>query len=154
MRISILSKYCQKVLGKGSVMNMSIYTLCCEALEAQGLPKPPFISDKKWVLQNHDHILPNKKQVITKKQKKIIKVTNDNFLTSYKWRKLRMEVLIKHGRRCQCCGATPDTGAIMNVDHIKPRKLFPSLALDIDNLQVLCHECNHGKGNWDLTDWR
>lgn len=42
----------------------------------------------------------------------------------------------------------------MNVDHIKPRKLFPELALDPDNLQVLCHECNHGKGNWDMTDFR
>ena len=42
----------------------------------------------------------------------------------------------------------------MNVDHIKPRKLFPNLALDSSNLQVLCEVCNHGKGNWDMTDWR
>ena len=27
-------------------------------------------------------------------------------------------------------------------------------ALEITNLQILCHECNHGKGNWDQTDWR
>ena len=42
----------------------------------------------------------------------------------------------------------------IHVDHIKPRKLFPHLALDVNNLQILCHECNHGKGNWDQTDWR
>lgn len=60
----------------------------------------------------------------------------------------------KYGPRCQCCGATPATGAVMNVDHIKPRKIFPELALDPDNLQILCDECNHGKGNWDMTDWR
>lgn len=42
----------------------------------------------------------------------------------------------------------------MNVDHIKPRRLFPWLALELKNLQVLCHDCNHGKGNWDQTDWR
>ena len=42
----------------------------------------------------------------------------------------------------------------MNVDHIKPRKKYPELALDKSNLQVLCEECNHGKGNWDETDWR
>lgn len=32
--------------------------------------------------------------------------------------------------------------------------LFPDLALSMDNLQVLCGDCNHGKGNWDVTDWR
>jgi 5-methylcytosine-specific restriction endonuclease McrA len=53
-----------------------------------------------------------------------------------------------------CCGATPQTGAVMNVDHIKPRKTYPELALSVENLQILCGECNHGKGNWNTTDWR
>lgn len=82
------------------------------------------------------------------------KANSDKFLSSYEWRQLRLIALKKYGARCMCCGATPASGAIMNVDHIKPRKLFPQLALDIANLQVLCHECNHGKGNWDMTDWR
>lgn len=81
-------------------------------------------------------------------------VFGDAFLETYQWQKLRMEALTKYGPKCMCCGATPQTGAVMNVDHIKPRKLFPELALDLDNLQILCHECNHGKGNWDQTDWR
>lgn len=81
-------------------------------------------------------------------------VVADSFLQTYEWRKLRMEALKLHGARCQCCGASPSTGAVMNVDHIKPRKLFPDLSLSLDNLQVLCGECNHGKGNWDQTDWR
>lgn len=76
------------------------------------------------------------------------------FLQSYEWRQLRMMALKKYGRKCMCCGATPESGAVMNVDHIKPRKLYPNLALDINNLQVICHDCNHGKGNWDMTDWR
>lgn len=83
-----------------------------------------------------------------------VDVTTTAFLDTYEWRKLRMEALKKYGPKCMCCGATPQTGAVMNVDHIKPRKLWPSLALDINNLQILCHECNHGKGNWDQTDWR
>lgn len=81
-------------------------------------------------------------------------VISDAFLSSYEWRVLRMRALRKYGPKCMCCGATPDHGAVMNVDHIKPRRLFPHLALDLDNLQILCHECNHGKGNWDQTDWR
>lgn len=80
--------------------------------------------------------------------------TADAFLLSFEWRRVRMQALKKYGARCQCCGASPAEGAVMNVDHVKPRKLFPHLALDMDNLQILCHECNHGKGNWDHTDWR
>lgn len=81
-------------------------------------------------------------------------VASDAFLNTYEWRRVRMVALKRYGRVCQCCGASPMTGAVINVDHIKPRKLFPHLALDVDNLQILCHECNHGKGNWDMTDWR
>jgi len=80
--------------------------------------------------------------------------STSSFLNTYEWRRLRMLALKKYGARCQCCGATPADGAVMNVDHIKPRKLFPELALSIHNLQILCHDCNHGKGNWDMTDWR
>lgn len=104
-----------------------------------------------------DPVQPFAKQVKklkAKKEKKQKKLWSDEFLQSYEWRRVRMMALKKYGAKCQCCGATPQTGAIMNVDHIKPRKLFPHLALDVDNLQVLCHECNHGKGNWDMTDWR
>lgn len=83
-----------------------------------------------------------------------VQVTSDAFLSTYEWRRVRMVALKKYGARCQCCGTSPADGAVMNVDHIKPRKLFPHLALNVDNLQILCHDCNHGKGNWDMTDWR
>jgi 5-methylcytosine-specific restriction endonuclease McrA len=43
---------------------------------------------------------------------------------------------------------------VINVDHIKPRRKYPELALTESNLQVLCGTCNHGKGSWDETDWR
>lgn len=81
-------------------------------------------------------------------------IKSDNFLQSFSWRKLRMQALKLYGAKCQCCGSTPATGAVMNVDHVKPRKTHPELALELTNLQILCHECNHGKGNWDSTDWR
>lgn len=80
---------------------------------------------------------------------------SDAFLASFEWRRLRMEVIKARGTRCECCGRTPKQhGIAINVDHIKPRKHYPDLALEQANLQVLCDECNHGKGNWDETDWR
>ena len=83
-----------------------------------------------------------------------IDVTSTGFLSTYEWRKTRMVALKKYGARCQCCGASAANGIVIHVDHIKPRKLFPHLALNVENLQVLCEVCNHGKGNWDMTDWR
>jgi 5-methylcytosine-specific restriction endonuclease McrA len=40
------------------------------------------------------------------------------------------------------------------VDHIKPRSRFPELALDPENVQVLCDSCNRGKSCDDYTDFR
>lgn len=42
----------------------------------------------------------------------------------------------------------------LHVDHIKPRAEFPELSLVKENLQVLCVDCNMGKGAWDETDFR
>ena len=93
-------------------------------------------------------------QKIIKLPKKKIDVKTNDFLATYEWRKLRYEVIKKYGRKCMCCGLTPDDGIKIHVDHIKPRKTHPELALDINNLQLLCEICNHGKGNWDESDWR
>lgn len=79
---------------------------------------------------------------------------SDGFLQSFEWRSVRMMALKKYSPVCMCCGASPQTGAVLHVDHVKPRKIFPQLALDVSNLQILCGDCNHGKGNWDMTDWR
>lgn len=80
---------------------------------------------------------------------------SDDFLASYAWRKLRMEVLVERGPTCEACGANAQRDRVkMNIDHIKPRRKYPELALEKSNLQVLCDACNHGKGNWDETDWR
>ena len=72
---------------------------------------------------------------------------------SQRWLKLRWEVLIKYGRTCMCCGARPPK-AIMQVDHIKPRSRYPELTWEIDNLQVLCRECNQGKRDHSEEDLR
>ena len=53
-----------------------------------------------------------------------------------------------------CCGKSAEDGVILNVDHIIARKKRPDLALTLSNLQILCSDCNVGKGSWDDTDWR
>lgn len=70
------------------------------------------------------------------------------------WTKIRYQTLVLHGGRCQCCGSSAKNGAALCVDHIKPVSRYPEFALDINNLQVLCEQCNAGKSAWNETDWR
>lgn len=77
----------------------------------------------------------------------------DNFFRTMEWRQVRYLALRNSGG-CNCCGARAKDGVVLHVDHIKPRKDYPELALSLDNLQVLCEDCNVGKGSWDQTDWR
>lgn len=76
------------------------------------------------------------------------------FYDSREWKELRYAALKRYGAKCGLCGVTRADGAVLNVDHIKPRSKFPELALDIENLQILCAWCNQGKGAHDMTDWR
>ena len=70
----------------------------------------------------------------------------DKFYSSSEWRSLRYKALRLRGFQCQACGNRPPL-AILHVDHIKPRSKHPELELDINNLQVLCKDCNLGKSN-------
>jgi 5-methylcytosine-specific restriction endonuclease McrA len=77
------------------------------------------------------------------------------FLQTYEWARVRYQVLLKYrDKPCMACGRGPKQGVWLNVEHIRPRKTHPHVSLDMNNLQILCHECNKGKGNWDNTDWR
>lgn len=79
------------------------------------------------------------------------KAQSSSFYQTWEWKKLRYAALMKHGHRCMCCGWTLASGRpdVLVVDHIKAVKLRPDLALDIDNLQVLCGDCNMGKSQRD-----
>ncbi len=76
------------------------------------------------------------------------------FYKSPEWRQLRYRALELMGNTCMLCGASPRTGAVIHVDHILPRSLYPEKAFDINNLQILCEDCNMGKSNKSDTDLR
>ncbi len=58
---------------------------------------------------------------------------------NWKWQRTRREFLRKVGKKCACCGGTKK----IEVHHMKPRHLFPELALVENNLIALCGK---GKG--------
>tara|TARA_X000001316_G_C909599_1_gene25276 strand:+ start:49 stop:750 length:702 start_codon:yes stop_codon:yes gene_type:complete len=72
-----------------------------------------------------------------------------------KWQRVRYQALVNADGACVLCGRSQrEHGVMLHVDHIKPASLFPSLEYDLDNLQVLCEDCNMGKGNRCSRDWR
>lgn len=71
------------------------------------------------------------------------------FYVSPEWRARRRK-LIKQGHyECQQCkekggvSAEGEDGITLVVHHIKPLRLRPDLALDPDNLVVLCDKCHY-----------
>lgn len=89
------------------------------------------------------------------KEKGRYRVGADNVPGRLIWQKLRYNVLRKSDGRCSCCGRSKkEHNVVLHVDHIKPKSLYPELEFDENNLQVLCDDCNFGKGNSDTIDWR
>ena len=71
-----------------------------------------------------------------------------------RWRAVRYKALKAGNGKCCLCGMSPKDGVRLHVDHIKPKSLFPHIMYDVNNLQVLCEDCNMGKSNYDDFDYR
>lgn len=72
------------------------------------------------------------------------------------WNYVKTLVRLRDQDICQCTGACGwhlgkkcefSDSYIMHVDHIKPKKLFPDLRLDMDNLLTVCPNCHQFKTN-------
>jgi len=83
-----------------------------------------------------------------------VKQVSKSFLRSEAWRTLRLLAIERYGNKCCKCGKKHSKRFPINIDHIKPRKYYPELALDINNLQPLCGRCNKEKGNGKPVDYR
>lgn len=91
------------------------------------------------------------KKLKKKNKQRSVKHVTDCFYESRPWLELRYIAIRINGRTCMACGVLAKE---VHVDHIKPRSHYPELALSLDNLQVLCKQCNLGKSNKFTDDWR
>lgn len=77
------------------------------------------------------------------------------FYASREWKELRFKAFMAYGNKCSCCGASPaQGGVVLHVDHVYPRSTHPEMELKLSNLQVLCADCNIGKSNKFMADFR
>ena len=68
------------------------------------------------------------------------------FYNSPEWSTLRNRVIREEGKQCNICYRIIKKPEDLTVDHIKPRSVFPELALQRENLRVVCRSCNSRKG--------
>lgn len=102
-----------------------------------------FLIGKGLITQIKTHHVHTYKRVKTK----LTPEDANNFYKSWEWKRVRYQVLLERGKKCEVCGVTNETARLV-VDHIKPLRLYPELALVKSNLQVLCDDCNRGKSNF------
>lgn len=55
--------------------------------------------------------------------------------------KYKNYLLKRDGKKCNQCDSTQN----LEIDHIKPVSQFPELAMDLENLQILCSKCHNEK---------
>jgi 5-methylcytosine-specific restriction endonuclease McrA len=106
--------------------------------------------DRLWLEKKQE----NKRRKIKRRARKATLQTGTDFYFSLEWRRLRFDVIMERGRVCDACGAAPKNKSRIHVDHIKPRSKYPELELKKENLQILCDDCNIGKGARYEVDFR
>ena len=119
--------------------------------------KDPDNKEVKKVANSPKPIFGKKRRKKARKQarKNLNRLPGTDFYVSKEWRTVRYRVIKKHGGSCMACGRSKKVhGIVIHVDHIKPRSIYPDLALTYDNLQLLCEDCNLGKSNKCEIDWR
>lgn len=76
------------------------------------------------------------------------------FYDSWEWKRCRYAVMQDKRFACMSCGADRDDGAKIVADHIKPLRWYWNRRLDQENIQILCADCNMGKGSRSQADFR
>lgn len=140
--------------SKGPPPNKELFARCEDhlGLSAGGFSKAQRV---ERILRALGEPMPDLKVRPKQKREKYVRPAHiDEFYKSFEWRRARYQALMANDGRCECCGMSRGDGVKLHVDHIKSLRNHWERRVDPSNLQVLCELCNHGKGNWDATDWR
>ncbi|BAU13047.1 unknown protein [Leptolyngbya sp. NIES-3755] len=96
-----------------------------------------------------------------RQQRKDGRLLYEQWRNTADWKQWRAKQLERQNWRCNCCNQLMELGQTVylangdfllqpnhpTVDHVLPKSLFPKLALDKQNLIMLCWTCNAKKGN-------
>ena len=119
-----------------------------------------YLKNQMSATQEHVKMLDRKLQVQTAHSKRMQdQLDTVNAQVRYVWLikqhkkdspKMRGKVLPWAGWRCMCCGKQRRETEL-HLDAVRPLK--NGMALDWDNVQLLCSECNQTKGTREGPEW-
>ena len=58
-----------------------------------------------------------------------------------RWKRLRLQILERDGRRCTECGGARE----LQAHHVIPRETRPDLVFDESNIRTVCRPCHEAK---------
>lgn len=105
--------------------------------------------DKAIYCEEHSHLEEKRKKKQFSYFKKIKKEKGDTFYQRTAWRRLRAAKIIENPV-CEVCKIE----LAREVHHVKPRKEFPELSLDWDNLQSICSACHKSLTAMEMAERR
>ncbi len=67
-------------------------------------------------------------------------------MIDYSFKKYKNDLFQEFDGKCCYCGVKAFSPQMVDIEHFKPKSLYPDLANDISNLLIACRECNISKG--------
>lgn len=81
--------------------------------------------------------------------KKIPSNIKNSILKYYKHQDIKKKLFASSYQKCAFCESKPAESGNIEVEHFKPKSLYPELAFDWENLLPICRRCNNSKSDHD-----
>lgn len=80
---------------------------------------------------------------------KIPKDVKEKMWKHYRHEDIKDALISASHHKCAFCECKPGESGNIEVEHFKPKSLYPQMAFSWDNLLPVCRKCNEAKSAWD-----
>lgn len=80
---------------------------------------------------------------------KIPKEIKDRMWQNYRHPDIKEALFQASHNKCAFCESKPAESGNIEIEHFKPKSLYPQLAFAWENLLPVCRKCNESKSSWD-----
>jgi uncharacterized protein (TIGR02646 family) len=77
--------------------------------------------------------------------------TKEKLLAHYRHKDIQSALTESSSGKCAFCECIPSEGGNIEIEHFKPKSIYPDLTFDWTNLLPSCRKCNGSKSNHDTA---